>query len=317
MSGEVNHWSPASGVPLIENLSLLRAFVAVVETGSFRRAGQRLNVVPSTISKHIAALEARFRGQLIVRSTQKLSISELGRQFYEHALSILHEVDEAERAIGEYNAEPQGILKVTAGTVFALHHLGDSFVRFLKKYPRIKLDVSLETTTNNLIGDGIDVAIRISNDLDPELIAVKLASNTRVYCASPAYLAGRGVPKVPEDLKQHNCLFISGVPASSRWPIKMPDGTTENVIVAGNFATNNGDLTRQALLSGLGIGRLALFIVHKHLESGELVELFPESRAVASHIYAVYPERRNLPLKTRVFIDHLKSEFHGSIPWSE
>lgn len=313
---QAGQFKPGKPRPVIDNLSLLRAYVAVVETGSFSQAGNRLRVVPSTVSKHVAALEARLRSQLIVRSTQKLSITEIGRRFYDRALIILQEVEDAELEIGEYNSEPQGELKIAAGTVFAMRHLGPTFINFLQRYPLIKLDISLSTVSDDLIADGIDVAIRIASELAPGLIAVKLAPNVRVYCAAPSYLNRHGIPQTASELVQHNCLLIRGVPQSSRWPIKGPGGTIEQIAVSGNFVSDNGDILRQALLAGIGIGHPPLFMVYDHLKSGELVEIFPESRTVVSDVYAVYPERRNLPLKTRAFIDHLKEEFHKPLAWT-
>lgn len=300
---------------VIDNLSLLRAFVAVVETGNFSHAGHRLRVVPSTISKHISALESRLHGQLFIRSTQKLSITELGQRLYERAVSILSEVEATEIEIGDYNAEPQGLLKISAGPIFAQRHLAPVLTSFLQKYPKIKLEVSLSTSSEDMITAGFDVAIRISNALAPGLIALKLASNSRVYCASPSYLERFGTPAIAADLLKHNCLVIQGVSQSARWAILNENQEWEQVNVSGNLQSDNGDMIRQALLGGIGIGHMALFMVHDHLANGELVELFPESRTVASHIYAIYPERRNMPLKTRAFIDHLKDAFRQAPAW--
>ena len=301
---------------VIDNIAALRSFVAVIETGSFSEAGRRLRVVPSTISKHVSALESSVSGQLIIRSTKRLNITELGRRFYERALTILHEVEQAEIEIGEYNAEPQGVLKISAATVFATHHLGPIFRRFLDRHPKIKLDVQLSTIEEDLVASGLDVAIRISNQLDPGLIALKLAENMRVYCAAPSYLERYGTPESVLQLVDHNCLGVQGVSSSARWPRRNRDESIDWVAVSGNLVTNSGDLIRQALLSGLGIGHLARFMVHEHIESGELVELFPESRIVSSTIYAVYVERKNLPLKTRAFLNHLRMEFRVPPAWA-
>lgn len=302
---------------VLNDLGNLRVFVAVVEASSFTEAGRKLQIVPSTVSKHIAALEARIKGQLIIRSTQRLSVTELGRRFYERCVAILQEVENAENEIGDYQAEPQGLLRVSAATVLATRHLMPLLSSFLDRHPKVKLELTLTTVTEDLVADGIDVAIRISNNLDPNLVAVKLAPNIRVFCASPKYLEREGYPATVADLTAHNCLAIRNVFQSSAWPMRKDDGSFENIVVGGNFSTNNGDILRQALLAGLGIGHLARFMVHDHIESGELVELFPESRTVASHIYAVFPKRRDLPLKTRAFIDHMRAEFRTAIAWAD
>lgn len=302
---------------VLNDLATLRIFVAVVEASSFTEAGRRLQIVPSTVSKHIAALETRIKGQLIIRSTQRLSVTELGRRFYERCVAILLEVENAESEIGAYQAEPQGLLRVSAATVLATRHLMPLLTSFVDRNPKVKLDLSLTTVTEDLVADGIDVAIRISNNLDPNLVAVKLAPNIRVYCVSPEYLRREGRPASVADLTSHNCLAIRNVNQSSAWPMRRDDGSFEHIVVSGNFVTNNGDMLRQALLAGWGIGHLARFMVHDHLETGELVELFPESRTVASHIYVVFQKRRNLPLKTRAFVDHMRAEFRNAIPWAD
>ena len=160
---------------LIDNLALLRAFVAVVELQSFTAAGRRLAVVPSTVSKHIAALEQQVAAQLVVRSTKTLSVTEVGLRFYKRCLAILHEVDEAEIEIGDYNSEPQGLLRVSAPVTLATHFLAPIFFRFTQRYPKVTLELSLTPASQDLVASGTDVAIRISSGLDPSLIALKLA----------------------------------------------------------------------------------------------------------------------------------------------
>lgn len=300
----------------IDDLAPLRAFVGVVEAGSFSEAGRRLRVVPSTISKHISHLEDAIGGQLVVRSTKSLSITELGRRFYEHCLIILHDVQEAEIAVSEYKAEPQGTLKITAPTVFATQHLGPILGSFARKYPKISLDVSATTETIDLIEAGIDVAIRLSGAPDPGLIAIKLAPNMRVFCASPDYLERRGRPARVEDLVDHDCILSRGHTHSNKWPAQQPDGSVRQIVINGKHIADNGNLVRSALVDGFGIGYVARFLVHQDLVDGALVELFPEQRCVVSHLYAVCVQRRNMPAKTRVFLDHLKEWFRVAPEWA-
>jgi DNA-binding transcriptional LysR family regulator len=171
---------PAKHSFLIDDLMLLRAFVAVVETQSFTRAGARLGVMPSSISKYIKALEQRLKARLIMRSTKHLSITEIGKRFYDRCLHILEAIDQAESEISEYNVEPQGLLHVSCATTLALKHFSPIFSRFLRKNPKVQLDVSLSVSNDDLVATGVDVAIRISSRLDPALIALRLASNMRV-----------------------------------------------------------------------------------------------------------------------------------------
>lgn len=300
----------------LDNLGLLRAFVAVVELQSFTAAGKRLSVVPSTVSKHIAALEQLLSCQLVVRTTKTLSVTELGTRFYRRCLVILHEVEEAEIEVGDYKSEPQGLLRVSAPTTLATHVLAPIFFRFKKRYPKVTLELSLTPASRDLVASGTDVAIRISSGLDPSLIALKLAPNMRLYCASPAYIEARGAPVTPAELHDHDCVVVRSIQQSSSWPFLKSDGRTEHVVVSGGLSADNVELVAQAVRAGLGVGHLSRFLVEEDIASGRLVELFPGNPVVESHIYAVYPERRNLALKTRAFVDHLREEFREPPAWA-
>jgi DNA-binding transcriptional LysR family regulator len=301
---------------LLDNLAHLRAFAAVVECQGFSAAGRRLGVVPSTVSKYIAALEQQVAGQLVVRSTKTLRITELGARFYKRCVAILHEVDDAEIELGQYNSEPQGVLRVSAPTTLGTHYLAPIFFKFSSLYPKVSLEISLTPASQDLVATSIDVAIRISSALDPGLVALKLAPNMRLYCASPAYLERRGTPSSPLELRKHDCLVVRSAQQSTAWPFPAPDGRIEHHIVEGRLSADNVEVIRQAALAGLGIAHLSRFLIEEHIGRGELVELFPKSRVLESYIYAVYPERRNLALKTRAFLDLLKAEFRAPPPWA-
>ncbi|ABQ70605.1 transcriptional regulator, LysR family [Rhizorhabdus wittichii RW1] len=299
---------------MLDNLSALRAFVAVVEAGSFSEAGYRLNVMPSTISKHVSFLEEKIHGQLIVRSTKHLSVSELGRRFYDRCLIILKEVEETEAEMLEYQMEPQGKLRITMGPSFAGYHLPRLIPSFLERYPKISLDFRVTPELVDLIDHSIDVAVRISSNLEPGLIAVKLAPNIRSVCVSPAYVEKFGMPAEPRDLESHNCLLTNEASSTAKWRL-LQDGVENVVHVSGNLVVNHGDIYKQAILDGVGIGHLSRYLVYQEINDGRLIELFPDRGVINSFIYVVYPQRRNLPLKTRVFIDHLRDAFRGTPEW--
>lgn len=299
----------------IDNLGALRAFVAVVEAGSFSEAGYRLNVVPSTISKHVSMLEERIAGQLLVRSTKRFSVTELGARFYERCLAILHEIELTESELGEYQTEPQGRLRVTAPTSFATHHLSALIPSFMAKYPRVSLEMRLTSNVLDLVSDAVDVAIRISGNLEPNLVAVKLAPNIRTFCVAPSYIERHGRPETPQQLADHNCVLTNEIASRAKWPY-MEDGAINYVTVSGSFIVDNGDMYCRSVVDGLGIGYMAKFLAYDSIQAGRLIELFPSKRVVLSHIYAVYPERRNLPLKTRAFIDHVREAFRTPPGWA-
>jgi len=301
---------------MLDNLSALRAFVAVVESGSFSEAGYRLNVMPSTVSKHVSFLEDKMQGQLIVRSTKHLSISELGRRFYDRCLIILKEVEETEAEMLEYQMEPQGKLRVTAGPSFAGHHLPQLLPGFLERYPKISLELRITSELLDMIDHSIDVAIRTASNLEPGLIAVKLAPNVRSVCVAPSYAEKYGVPAEPKELVNHNCILTNEASSTAKWPL-LGEGPDNVVQVSGNLIVNQGDIYRQAVVDGMGIGYLSRYLVYDYIREGKLIELFPDRRVITSNIYVVYPQRRNLPLKTRVFIDHLREAFRGTPEWME
>jgi DNA-binding transcriptional LysR family regulator len=289
--------------------------VAVVEAGSFSEAGYRLNVVPSTISKLVSALEERILGQLLVRSTKRLAVTELGAHFYERCLSILHEVEAAEGEIGAYQSEPQGKLRVTAPTSFATHHLANLVPSFLERYPKVSVEFRLTSELLDLVDQAIDVAIRIGGNLEPSLVAVKLAPNIRAICAAPAYIEKHGRPETPSQLTQHNCILANESSSTAKWPIA-DDSLGGSITVSGNLIVNNGDMYRRTVVDGIGIGYMAKFLAYDDIRSGRLIELFPDKRVIGSYIYAAYPERRNLPLKTRAFIDHIREAFRVPPGWA-
>ncbi|MFD2497749.1 substrate binding domain-containing protein [Rhizorhabdus histidinilytica] len=214
----------------------------------------------------------------------------------------------------EYQMEPQGKLRITVGPSFAGYHLPRLIPSFLERYPKISLDFRVTPELVDLIDHSIDVAIRISSNLEPGLIAVKLAPNIRSVCVSPAYVEKFGMPAEPRDLENHNCLLTNEASSTAKWRL-LQDGVENVVHVSGNLVVNHGDIYKQAILDGVGIGHLSRYLVYQEINDGRLIELFPDRGVVNSFIYVVYPQRRNLPLKTRVFIDHLRDAFRGTPEW--
>lgn len=293
---------------MLDDLNLLRSFVTVVDTGSFSRAGRLLNIVPSTVSKHIAALEARINGQLITRSTTQLSITELGERFHVRCLNILEEVGTAEEELETYQAEAQGTLRIAVTAMAARPLIAPAIRSFISKYPKVRVQLIFPSAKDGSGGRGIDLLLQTSDQLAPELIAVKLAPIMMIYCASPAYLAANGTPITPAELRQHNCLLVGDDSRSDSWPLIEPDGSESSITVAGTTACEDEEMLRYLTLSGIGIARIPHALVGAALAAGELVEIFPDSRKVDGLLFAAYAQRRNLALKTRTFLDHLKRE---------
>lgn len=297
---------------MLDDLNLLRSFVTVVATGSFSRAGRQLNIVPSTVSKHIAALEARINGQLITRSTTQLSITELGERFHARCVNILEEVGSAEEELETYQAEAQGTLRIAVTALAARSLIAPAIKSFKSRYPKVRLELTFPSSMECTVGSGFDLLLQTSDQLAQELIAVKLSPIMMVYCASPTYLSAAGVPLKPADLQQHNCLVAGEQSRFNTWWLTDPNGAEVSVQVAGNMACEDEEMLRYLAISDVGIARIPYVLVQPALATGDLVEVFPGSRRVDQHLFAVYAQRRNLALKTRAFLDHLKGELGGS-----
>ena len=280
-------------------------FACVVDEGGFSAAARALDLTPSAVSKQVSRLEDRLGVRLLNRTTRHISLTDEGRAFYERAARIVSEIEEAEESIAAQHGHVRGTLRVASTVVFAKHHVLPLLPEFFKRYP--ELEVSLEVTDRSvdLVEEGVDVAIRFTEQLsDRTLVARRLAVNRRVICAAPSYLETHGVPQTPKELSTHNCLRLYTISSFNDWEFEGPDGTAI-VHVSGNFETNSADALYHAVLAGLGVARLSTYVIGPDLKSGRLVRLLPEYVHEKADILAIYPERRNLPPKTRVFIEFL------------
>jgi DNA-binding transcriptional LysR family regulator len=297
----------------MDRLGDLDIFARVAATGSMSQAARELSLSPPVISKRIKRLEERLGTRLLQRTTRQIALTEAGKGFHERVLAILSSVEEAENWVSQRAQQARGPLRVSAPTTFGRLHVAPHLVRFLTKYPDIALDLSLSDSFVDVVGDGFDVAIRIADLADTSLVARKLAPNHRVLCASPAYLAEQGMPQTLADLSRHRLLVHN----TDHWRLDGPEGAV-SVPVDSVVHTNSSEVIREAVLSGLGIALRSTWDVGPELRSGKLSIVLPRYRA--SHrvaIHAVYPSRRHLPQRTRVFIDFLV-ELYGPVPsWDQ
>jgi len=292
----------------------MTVFARVVGAGSLSAAARELGLSPALISRNLAALEARLGVRLINRTTRSLHLTDEGASYYEACSRLLAEVDEADAAVAAGRVEAQGVLRVALPASFGHLHVAPRIPAFAAQYPKVRLALSLSDRSVNVIEEGFDIAVRIAELEDSSLAARKLAPNRRVVCASPDYLARHGTPRLPEDLIHHNVLTTSDFAMS--WDFKDPRGKPSTVSVGGRHACDNWEVLREWALAGLGIALKSTWDVYQHLQDGSLVELFP---GYAFHsdvaIYAVYPHRRHLPAKTRVFIEFLAALFDPEPYW--
>ncbi len=295
----------------------MSVFSKVVQLGSLSAAARDLGVSPAVVSRTLAALEARLGVRLVNRTTRSLHLTDEGASYYETCTRILAEIDEAEAAAASRRVEPQGMLRVALPASFGHKHIAPLVPRFAALYPKIELALSLSDRSINLIDEGFDLAIRIAELKDSSLAARKLAPNRRVVCASPAYLRQHGEPKTPQELATRNCLVTTWEHGfAMTWEYKNPVGKRGSVRVTGRYACDNWEVLREWAVAGLGVALKSTWDVRKHLEDGSLVPLLPGYEfGTDVGIYAVYPHRRHLPAKTRVFIDFLAESFGPEPYW--
>ena len=301
---------------MADPLNEMSVFSRVVAAGSLSAAARDLGVSTAGVSRKLAALEARLGVRLLNRTTRKLALTDEGANYHEACTRILAEIEEADAAAAARTVEPEGALKVALPASFGHLHIAPLVPRFAERYPKVRLALSLSDRTVNLVEEGFDLAIRIGELEDSALAARKLAPNRRVVCASPAYLKKHGTPRRPEELLQHNCLPTQDF--QMNWEYRDPAGKRGMVRVSGRYACDNWEVLREWALAGLGVALKSTWDVRRHLEDGSLVALLPGfDFATEVAIYAVYPHRRYLPAKTRVFIDFLADSFGPEPYWDK
>ena len=299
------------------NISSIPVFVAVVEAKSFTVAAASLGLTKSAVSRRISDLEEDLGVQLLHRTTRRLSLTEAGERYLEHARGALTEALAAEDAAMELQRVPRGRLRINTPMSFGRLHVAPAIPAFLERHPGIQVDMSMDDRVVDLVEGRYDVAIRVGTLSDSSLVARKLAPSHNVLCASRTYLEAQERLLAPEDLINHNCLLYAYFSEANEWTFTR-DGREQSVRVSGNYQVNNSEALREALLQGSGIGRIPTFIVGPDLAEGRLVPLLCDYRMPSQDIYAVWPERRYLPTKVRAFIDFLSERIGGQQPvWDE
>jgi len=299
---------------MADALQEMAVFSKVVAAGSLSAAARELGLSPALVSRRLAALEARLGVRLVNRTTRSLNLTVEGSRYYDACTRVLAEIEEANAEVAAGRVEPQGALKVALPASFGHQHVAPLVPQFATRYPKVQLALSLSDRSVNVMDEGFDVAVCIADLQDSSLAARKLAPNRRVVCASPAYLAAHGAPRTPEDLAKHNCLITSEF--VSNWEYKGPDGRPSSVRVQGRYACDNWEVLREWALAGLGIALKSTWDVYRQLREGSLIELLPGYAFYSDvAIYAVYPHRRFLPAKTRVFIEFLAQSFGPEPYW--
>jgi DNA-binding transcriptional LysR family regulator len=297
----------------MDRLAELDIFARVVTAGSMSAAGRELGLSPPVVSKRIRSLEERLGTRLLQRTTRQLALTESGKGFYERVVAILASVDEAEAWVSRRSAAARGVLRISAPTSFGRMHVAPHLVEFLKQYPDITIDLSLSDAFVDVVAEGYDLAIRIADLADSSLVAKRLAPNHRVLCATSDYLAMNGAPATLTDLSRHKLLVHN----TDHWRLESLEGAA-TVKVESAIRTNSSEVIREAVLAGVGIALRSTWDVGPEIDNGSVQIVLPQWHASARvGVYAVYPSRRHLAHKVRVFMDFLGERFGQPPYWDK
>jgi len=295
----------------------LQVFVTVVDEGSFTAASARLDLAKSAISRRVANLEERLGVQLIRRTTRRLNLTDTGRSFYEHSARILADLEEAESAATQAHGELRGLLRVALPLSFGLRHMGPPIADFSRLHPQVEFEFDLNDRRVDLLGEGMDVAIRIGHMADSSLIARRLFTAGTVVCGAPDYFERHGRPERPEELLKHRCLVYGNLADPGTWTYRDTDGSEHQISPQIAMTANNGDFLCAAAVAGLGLVMQPAFIACDAVRRGELSSILTGYAWPATPAYAVYPPARHLSYRVRAFIDFLVDYFSGTPSWDE
>jgi len=301
----------------VDRFDNMRVFAKVVESGSFTGAAQRLGISASMVSQHVKELEERLAVRLLNRTTRKVSVTEVGRAYYERCTRLLADLEEIEHAVSDMHAAPRGELRINATPSFGILHLAPAIADFTARFPAISVELTLSERPVDLIAEGFDVAVRVEEMPDSSLIARQLAPCRMVVCGAPSYLERHGMPRTPADLTAHNCLTAAGnvLPYYRAWHLTAADGSALNISPIGNLRTNSGAVLKVAALAGHGLVCLPTYFVGDALQSGRLVTVLDDYIAPPLTLRALYPHNRHLSAKVRAFVDFLVGRFGREPPW--
>ncbi|WP_433885201.1 LysR family transcriptional regulator [Pseudomonas vranovensis] len=299
----------------MDRLTAMRVFVSVVDLGSQSAAADHLELSRPVVSRYLAELEDWVGARLMQRTTRRLSLTAAGQETLPRCRQMLELAGDLQAAVSTPNDAPRGELRISVSTSFGQAQLMDAVADYVKRYPGVKIDLQMLDRTVNLVDERIDLAIRTSNDLDPNLIARRLSVCRSVICASPAYLRQHPAPQQVQELSQHNCLTHSYF-GRSLWHFEVA-GEVVSVPVQGNISANEAMTLQRAALAGAGVAMLPTYQAAGALRSGELVRLLPRAKPRELNLNAVYTSRKHMPATLRSMLDFLAERFTAEPIWDQ
>lgn len=292
----------------MDTISRMRCFLKVVDAGGFSAAARDLGRSKALVSKYVGELEDELGARLLNRTTRQISLTEVGQAFYKEAADILTRIDDLKDSVQNTHQSARGTLRVSAPRSMGDDFINPAIIAFLEREPDISVDLRLEDRFVDLVEEGFDAAIRVTELTDSSLIARKLADLRTVVCAAPEAVERFGRPLVPEDLAERPCVVDNNYRYRNNWQFEV-DGARFSVAVRGRIEVNSAQAARLAALHGLGFLRTPYPFVHRDLVEGRLVEVLPDTNSAGHAIHVVYPHRRHLSGKVRAFVDFLTEWF--------
>ncbi|RQO38432.1 LysR family transcriptional regulator [Herminiimonas sp. KBW02] len=298
----------------MDRITAMQVFVSVVDSGSQSAAADQLDLSRPVVSRYLAELEEWAGARLLHRTTRKLSLTAAGAEMLPRCRQMLELATDMQNVVAIPEDAPQGLLRITVSTSFGQAQLAAAVADYVKRYPGVTVDMLLLDRVVNLVEERIDLAIRISKELDPNLIARRLTVCRSVLCASPAYLREHGQPTQPEQLALHNCLTHSYY--GSVWMLERGDEPV-NVAVKGNISANDATSLVQATLAGAGVALLPTFLAAPFIRSGQLQALLPEYHPQEFGVFGVYASRKHMPATLRSMLDFLAERYTDEPDWDQ
>ena len=302
--------------PTMDRLKQIESFVAVSTKGSLTAAALAEGVAPAVIGRRIDALEERLGVKLLLRTTRRITLTHEGSAFLEDCQRLLADLGNAEASVSAGGVKASGHLRITAPAGFGRRHVAPLVPGFLAQHPEVSLSLNLSDRVVDIVNEGFDCAIRVGDLPDSSLVSVRLADNRRLCVASPDYLARAGTPATPAELTRHQCLTLSSDASQTRGWAFVVDGEVTHLRPGGRLDCSDGQVLHRWCVQGLGIAWRSTWEVEADIAAGRLVPLLEDFAAPPNGIYAVFAQRRHLPLRVRLWIDFVKHSFGDPGYWA-
>lgn len=303
----------------MDKLKAFESFVSVATRGSLTAAARAEGVAPAIMGRRLDALEEHLGVKLLVRTTRRINLTHEGSAFLEDCQRLLSDVANAEASVSAGGVKASGHLRITAPAGFGRRHVAPLVPRFLAQHPDVTISLNLSDRVVDLAGEGFDCAVRVGDLPDSSLVSVRIADNRRLCVATPDYLRRHGTPRHPSELAQHDCLTLSSEASQTRgWAFRMPtEGGTEVVYLkpGGPLDCSDGQVLHDWCLSGHGVAWRSTWEVEGEVASGQLVAVLEDYAAPPNGIYVLFPQRKHLPLRVRLWIEHLRHHYEQPQFW--